>query len=143
MQTESSKKLTTIKGHHLLYSALPVVFVGEAHFSILDGFNAVVRDGDAVRIPSKIFNHLLGSCERLLGIHNPIAFVETVDEVLSERDIFLTTKSLEHVHKLSPEYYTHHFTGKEKLSLAGREPPVSGLGDSATGNDTMHMRMQP
>ena len=143
MQTKPPQKLTAIKGHDFMYSALSVVFVGEAHFPILDGFNAVVRDGDAVCISSKIFDHLLGPRKGLLGIDNPIVFVEAVDKVLGERDIFLTTKSLEHVHEFPPEHSAHHLDGKKEFPFAGREPPVPCFADPATGDDAMHMWVQP
>ncbi len=122
MQTESPEKLTGIKGHRLVHSALPVVFVRE-FYPPRDGFNLMVGDGDAVRVSFKVFNHLLWPCEGLLGIHYPIALVQSVDEVLGERNVFPDTKGIEHFHKLPSEHATHHPDRKEKLSLAGRAPP--------------------
>jgi hypothetical protein len=54
---------------HLLFLPIfPVVFIGESHLVAIDIFNAVVANGNAVRVPSDVVDDLSGFFEGLLGI---------------------------------------------------------------------------
>ena len=49
-----------------------VVLPGEGDALIIDGDDAPVRDGDAVRVTRQIPQHLLGASERPFGVDNPV-----------------------------------------------------------------------
>ena len=53
-----------------------IILVIECNFSVVHVLYAPVGDGDLVRVPSQIFNHLTGAAKGSFGIDDPLIFVQ-------------------------------------------------------------------
>ena len=63
-----------------MFAVVGVVFPSEEHLGFVDRHNAVVGNGDTVRIASQIMQYVLGSAERWLGVNDPIFLKQGVQE---------------------------------------------------------------
>ena len=70
MLQEAAQELHCADGHDFAL-AIPIIAPAEAHLAILEGDQPRVRDGDAVGVAGEIFQNLLGSAKRRLGIDHP------------------------------------------------------------------------
>jgi len=60
---------------------IATVSVPEGDQTILNFHDAVVGNGNAMRISAEIIKYLHRTIERCLGIHNPIFFPELMDQL--------------------------------------------------------------
>ncbi len=74
MQQEAADKLVGRDGHDLLATAVPIVLPAETNGAIIDVDEAIVGDGDAVRVAADVIEDLLGSGEGRLGVDHPRGF---------------------------------------------------------------------
>ncbi len=65
-----------LQGHRFDLVASAIVFPLEPDLIVFDVEQAVIGDGDAVGIAAHVIEHLPGSCERSVGIDNPIAIFQ-------------------------------------------------------------------
>jgi len=79
VKQESADKLLGRYSHLLALITIATVSVPEGDKTILDFHDAVVGNGNAMRISAEIIKHLVRTVERCLGIHNPIFFPDLVD----------------------------------------------------------------
>jgi hypothetical protein len=68
---EPSQELIGRNGHHLLLAAVGVVLPAEGDAILLAGNEAMVGDGDAVCVASKVVKDMLGSAERAAWRRRP------------------------------------------------------------------------
>lgn len=73
VQQEAANELVDRDGHDLLPIAVPVVLPAETNGVVLDVDEAVVGDGDAVRIAPDIVEHLGRSGEGRFGKDDPLS----------------------------------------------------------------------
>ena len=59
MQRKTPDKFLVGKGHLFFYRTAFVILVGESHRVFINRFDAVVADGDFMRVSTQIFNHRL------------------------------------------------------------------------------------
>ena len=71
VKQEAANELRRIELHHTLYGFVAVVFPAERDVSISDIDQAIVRDGDAMRVTAQIVEYLLRAAERFLCVHHP------------------------------------------------------------------------
>jgi hypothetical protein len=71
MQQKAADKLIGGEGHDLLPIVVAIVLPSEAHRAVLDVAQAIVGNGDAMRIASDVFEDLLRSSEGRLGEDDP------------------------------------------------------------------------
>ena len=71
VQRKATDKLHGFQSHHILLCSLSVVLPGERHMCIVHIDEPVIGDGDFMRVPPEVFNDLLRTSERALGIHHP------------------------------------------------------------------------
>ena len=69
---EAADKFVGADRHHLLPIVIGVVFPAKLDAVIVQGNQAVVGDGDPVRVASEVVEHLLRAGKRRLRIHNPL-----------------------------------------------------------------------
>src|SRR5258707_11941263 len=84
MQQEAADDLIRRDGHDLLPVVVPIVLPAEANRTVLDVEQAIVGDGDPVRIASDVLQDLLWSGEGWLGVHHPFGPPER-SQVAQER----------------------------------------------------------
>jgi len=117
-----------------------------------EGDQALVEDGDPVRITRQIRQHRFRSSEWALRIHHPFACAHRSAPLgeaprISELGVFAekaqpatAIDDLQLFEEASPEQAREYAHWKEETWLA-RYPPASVRRQSTTGNDAMHMGM--
>jgi hypothetical protein len=68
---KTSQKLIGGDRHDFLLAAVGIVFIEKRDLIILKRNQAMVGDGDAVRIASEIVQNMLGTAEGWLGVDDP------------------------------------------------------------------------
>jgi len=76
MQQESADELISGKRHGAVLSVVAIVLVAELHFATFDIKQAIIGDGNAVRITPHIVEYLLRSSKRRLGVDHPFGFAK-------------------------------------------------------------------
>lgn len=71
VEQEAANELDRIQGHGLGAGVIGVVFPVEADAAVFQSAKSVVRDGDAVSVPSQILKHAPGSTEGRLDVNHP------------------------------------------------------------------------
>jgi hypothetical protein len=69
---ETAQKLRCFQGHLALLVAMRVVSPAEGDLLSIEGQQAVIADGDAMRVPAKIAKNLDWRAEGWLGVYNPL-----------------------------------------------------------------------
>jgi len=72
VEEETPNKFHGAQGHGVFLIAVGVVLPVEADFADLEGLDAVVGDGDPMGVAGEVLEHLLGTAERSLGVHDPL-----------------------------------------------------------------------
>ena len=80
VEQEPPDELGDSEGHDLFLVAVSIVLPGKRDFPLFHAENTVVRNRNAVGIPSEVLEHGLGSVEGGLGINYPLLRVEPVQE---------------------------------------------------------------
>jgi hypothetical protein len=91
-------------------------------------------------VSAQIFNYLFGSGKRLLGVNNPVVFVQAINKLLCLWQILLKGFS-----KLTPEDSGKALDTEQKHFVIFRGTylfPLPSEVDSSAGNNTMDMRVQ-
>src|ERR1700693_2932050 len=77
---ETAEELARRKGHLPLLVAMSVVLPAEGHALAIEGQQAMITDGNPMRIPSQIAEHLGGSAKCGFRVYNPIFLEERIDK---------------------------------------------------------------
>ena len=85
MQQEAPDELGGWEGHHLDRIAVPIIAPAEVDDAVLQGHEALMADGNPMRIPPEIRDHLLRPREGRLGIDDPVLLPDGV-QPLGKRD---------------------------------------------------------
>ena len=116
---------------------------------LIEGKQAVVGDRDAMSVAREIGQDLLGACEGLLGIDDPLRLAQRREiglecvrrlELAQELQFACSMHGLETLQKQAPEQARKHANRKEETGPASN-PPITVRGDAAARHDAMHMRM--
>src|SRR4029078_4989221 len=81
MQKESPKELRGRKCHDFLYTAVSVVLPLKTDPLSIEGDEAVIRNGDAMRIAAEIPQHLQRSAERGFGVNHPAPQMQSPEQL--------------------------------------------------------------
>ena len=126
MLHEAAKELDAVERHHFLGVGVRVIFPVERHGVIVDGRQAMVGDRHAVGVAGQVFEDLLGSAERRLGVHHPFRATQLVDPAgkppridqfrlsTGENQASLLMKLLQRCQELPPEQPAQRPTGRKK-----------------------------
>ena len=71
MEEESPQELGPSEGHDLLYIAVRIVSPTEADLFSVEGEQAMIGNGDTMRVTAEITQHLQWAAERCFGINDP------------------------------------------------------------------------
>ena len=77
VEQKAADKFATTQRQGLEPASLGVILVGKSQGASLqvEGAQAGVADGDAMRVTAQVSDHLHGTAECRLGIHDPLLFV--------------------------------------------------------------------
>src|SRR5262245_15442344 len=81
MQEKAADELMGFQGHSLHAIALASVAVGKVQLAVLHINDAMVSDSHTVGVAAEIVEHVLGACERPLGIDDPLLVIELVGKM--------------------------------------------------------------
>lgn len=72
MQQKPANELHRIEGHRAAMVFLSIVLPAKRHFPVLEGDEALIRDGDPMGVAGQILEDLGRSSERRFGIDHPV-----------------------------------------------------------------------
>ena len=131
MLQEAPQKLFGRECHDAWPAAVRLVFPAETHFGIRDREQAVVGDGDAMRVAGQIVKDVLWSAEGWLGIDDPVLLKQSAqkgDEVLLdcewtaltiEQELVAAKSTPQSRHELAAENTAEDFDGEEETGARG------------------------
>ena len=76
VQREPAHEFHRVQRHLLASAAVGIVLPGEGDTIVLELHQTVIAQGDPVRVPSQVLQHLFGPAKRLLGIDHPFLLVQ-------------------------------------------------------------------
>jgi len=79
---KAANKLMGTDSHGAFAIAVTVVLPLKGHLAVLELQQAVVRDGDPVRVAAQVNQHLSGTAEGTFGIDDPFGFTVSLKEVV-------------------------------------------------------------
>ena len=130
----------------------PIVFPFEADAASVEGDKPAVGDGDAVGVARQIRQHLIRSCERALGVDDPIGAMERLQECAKRIDVgevSVIAEELERTVAMSGDEALQHQAPKQPREHAHRQkeigptwnPTFAVRRNAAAGDDAMHVRV--
>ena len=148
MEQEAPNKFHGGQRHDFFFSAIGIIPPFECNLAISDIQDPVVGNGHPVSIPSKVMDHSGRITERRFAVCNPFLFetaVYQVEEIQRILILFCASAEikihgLQRCQELAAEHSGKHFDGDEEF-LSGWNP-LTDLIQSATGYNTMNMRMK-
>ena len=138
--------------HRLEAVRLAVVLEAEAHAPAVEGQEALVGDGDAVRVAAEVVEHAGGPVEGRLGVDHPLAAAQGPQvareggrvgqggEAAAEPQAAPAEGLLELVEEERAEAAGEDAHGQEEARAAG-DPAVAGGGEAAAGDDAVQVGM--
>ena len=82
VKQETAKKLISMKRQEPFLVVVSRVSEAERDLLIVEGDQAVIRDGDTMGVGAEIAEHLVGSAERWLAIDHPVVAEELTEKSL-------------------------------------------------------------
>ena len=81
MHQEAADKLAALQGKDFVL-VIPVVFVTEAHLTLIHIDNAPLTDSDFMTVAGQIPNHTVGMVQAVFAINHPIALHQLIQTPL-------------------------------------------------------------
>jgi hypothetical protein len=82
MKQEAADKLVGCQCHGFDTVRRPAVPISESDLAVLEGQDAMIRQGYSMGVPPQVIEHCFGRGERFLGIDDPLLFSEQVEPML-------------------------------------------------------------
>ncbi len=152
VKQEPTDEFVSAERHRLVTVAIAIIFPAKLNRAVIDIEQAIVGDGDAVRVSCNILEDLLRSGEGALRVDHPILFPggrNVTQEGVAHPKWFQAGKELqvsgieglpEIIEKQSTEQTRQHGNGQQELPPAGN-PSRAVRGNTPTRNHAMQMRM--
>jgi hypothetical protein len=152
MEKEPSDKLIGIQRHDLFFVTVGVITPQERYFAILKLENTVIADGYSVGISAEVLKDSFYAVKWRLAIDDPLLMFELSPKSFESMRVFEVTDRagedeitrfktvFEIVQELTPEQLRQNLYMNEEV-LTARHPAVSLRRQSASGNNTVNMRM--
>ena len=152
MQQEAAKELVDTQSEELLRVAMCIVAIAEADALAVEGDDAGVADGDAMRVVGQIAEHLLGAAEGRLAVDDPVGGTsprqEQVegdrvgDDTLRNRERSLAPGLAQRARQQRAEATRENPDRQEEGGL-GRRAPLPVMSREATARyDAVDVRVQ-
>ena len=84
MEEKAADELVGAQRHRLLLGAMAIILPAEAHLAIVDAEQAMIGDGDSMRVAADVVEDLLRSGEGRFGEDDPIGPTNQI-QIASER----------------------------------------------------------
>ena len=81
VKKESAQELMGGNGHDLLFAAMSIVSPTERDALVLEGYEPMVGDGDAMGVAGQIVENVFGAAEGRLGVDDPVLLAEFPEQV--------------------------------------------------------------
>ena len=72
VEHQPPQELDGIQGQGAQAVAMGIVFVAEGDLAVFQGDEPVVGDGDAMSVPGEVLEDVLGVCQGLFGVDDPL-----------------------------------------------------------------------
>src|SRR5271154_644773 len=131
---------------------MSVVLPAKGDAIVVESDETMVGDGDAVSEASQVVENIFCPAERRLGVDDPLLTEEFMDETVEaiglseaedravELELVLIKDLFEPVSELTAEDAAEYVDGEEETGR-GCDPAVALLGQTASRNDAMDMRV--
>ncbi len=152
VEEKAREELGRREGHRLHPVPVRVVPPPEAHEALGQAHQAVVGEGDPMRVPAQVLQHLVGAPKGRLGVHHPVGGPERGEE-LAEGDRIGQARHAageaerpsvegppQPVQVLPTEDASQGPDRKEEARLC-REPPGPIAGERPTGDHAVQMEV--
>ena len=113
----------------------------ERHPVLVHGEKALVGEPDAMRVPTEVADHLLGTAEGSLRVDDPAHSVKRLEIDAAKIELPSAVRAVERGEHLSAEEGAHHSNGEEEVA-ARAHPALRVVGETAAGNDGVHVRVK-
>jgi hypothetical protein len=152
VKQEPTDEFVSAKRHRLVAVAIAIILPAKLNLAVIDIEQAIVGDGDAMRVSCHILEDFFRSSEGWLGVNDPILFPagsDVAQEGISHpkwfeggRELQLTgIESLrEIIEKQSTKQTRQDGDRQEEIGPTG-DPSRAIRGNAAAWNDAMQMRM--
>jgi hypothetical protein len=152
VEQEAAQELVDREGHQTLLVLVGGVSPTKGDLVLLEGDEAVIGDGDAMRIAAEVVENMLRAAEGRFAVDDPVLAEQLAEErgeslgwskklqATVEAELFPGKGALESGDELAPEDTTEHFDGK-KEALARVDPARVVEAEPARRNDAVDMRM--
>ena len=122
--------------------AFLIGLVPEGDLAVFDRRYPVIGDGGFMGVPSEVFDHVVRSGKGPFSVDDPFFAVAFFLQIIGQADGFGFCQCLEPRHEFSPKDLPHGGFGEEVFAVGTGRFPLSAPGQSATGHDGVHMRME-
>jgi hypothetical protein len=152
VEQEAADELLGLERHDLHAIPVGVVLPAEADDPVVEAEEAVVGEGDPVRIAAEVLEHWGGAGERAFGVDDPVGAAELIEprgeggglgqgrEGAGEAERALGEGAAEGVEVLAAEDGSQGADGKEKPRRRG-DPARAVWGQRAAGDDTVQVEV--
>lgn len=148
MRKETANELEDMEGHQLLFALVAVIEILEGDSILANRHNAVIGNGNAEDVATKILKQLLFVVERWLDIDFPIFGQGLRQHILNIQSAVISVQFVVYPEfgdfkaETIAEHIGKEFDGKEKLVVSRIPTVASGGGyQRAARNDEMDMQM--
>ena len=153
VEEEAAQELCSRKRHDALLAAMGIVFPAQADALSVEGQQAVIGNGDAMGVAAQVAEHMCGSAEGRLGIHDPLLFAQLVQQFCEQFPILkhsggttavqrsVAVEALEREEELVAKDAAEHRNGQQEAGM-GMDPGLVVGGESSGGDDTVDMRVE-
>jgi hypothetical protein len=131
VKQEPTDEFVSTKRHRLLAVVIAIILPAKLNLAVIDIEEAIVGDGDAVRVPCDILEDFFGSGEGWLGVNHPILFSDGSDVTQEgiacpkwfqggkELQVARIVGLLEIIEKQSTKQTRQNGDGQEEIRAAG------------------------
>ena len=142
MQQEAADELIGVQAHGLLAIAVGVIAPAKAHVLSVEINQAVVGDGNLVRVAPEVGQHLSGAGERWFGIDHPVVGAkcgfETGECVGLPLQFAVSVGCREQFEVFAAEYHGQGSGGEQKAISSG-QPAFAVGAECAPGDNRVDM----
>jgi len=148
VKQESTDEFIGAERHRLVAVVIAIILPAKLNLAVIDMKQAIIGDGDAVRVPCDILEDVVRSSEGPLGVNHPVLFPDRSDVTQEgvadakwlqggeELQVSGIKGLLEIIDKQSTKQPGEHRNGQEEIRPA-RDPSRPIRGNAATRNHAM------
>jgi len=153
MEQEATDELLGRNRHDMRPLWMAVVFPLKRNLTLSQRVQALIANGNAMGVTAKVFQNLLRSAERRLGVNHPVFAAQPIEvgakgrrlpqgRLLAEELELTARKELfEGIEDAAAKQGREYANGQEKTGTAG-DPSIVIRAEAAAGNDIVDVGME-